>query len=186
MLTTISQKFHAWTRGWLVLILMALDVFLMAFVMPIAGALMKSGTGLEQPLDLMFFSTPEKTFAMIERYGAYTRVFYRNVELTLDILYPIVYTFAFGLLISWLFQRGFKPDHKIQKWNVAPVFAWLFDLLENVGIVTMLSVWPSQPTAVAWLTMIFTTVKWFFAFLSFGLILLGLIRAAMNGFKKQM
>ena len=185
MLDKISTKFHAWAKGWLVLILVALDMFFMAFVMPVTGALMKSGTGLEQPLDLMFFSTPNKLFAMIERYGDSTRMFYRNVELSLDILYPIIYTFAFGLLISWLFQRGFKPDHKIQKWNVVPVFAWFFDLLENVGIVTLLSVWPSQPVALAWVTAILTMVKWFFAFLSFGLIFLGLFRAAMNGFKKQ-
>lgn len=185
MLDKISNKFHAWANGWLVLVLVALDMFFMGFIMPLIGGLMKSGTGLERPLDLMFFSTPDKTFAMIESYGEYTRAFYRNVELTVDIIYPIIYTFAFGLLISWLFQRGFKPDHKIQKWNVVPVFAWFFDLLENVGIVTLLSVWPSQPVALAWMTMILTTVKWIFAFLSMGLILLGLIRAAMNGFKKQ-
>jgi hypothetical protein len=177
--------FHAWAKGWLVLVLTALDALFMIFIMPITSALMKSGSGLEQPLDLMFLSTPARTFAMIERYGEYTRVFYRNVEVTLDLVYPIIYTFAFGLLLSWLFQRGFQPGHKIQKWNVAPVFSWFFDLLENVGIVTMLSVWPAQPAAVAWFTMLMTTLKWFFAFLSFGLILLGLMRAALNGFRKQ-
>ena len=185
MLNKISSKFHSWAKGWLVIVLVLLDMFFVGFLMPLIGGLMKSGTGLEQPLDLMFFATPDKMFAMIERYGQYTRAFYRNVELSVDILYPIIYTFAFGLLISWLFQRGFKSDHKIQKWNVVPVFAWFFDLLENVSIVSLLSVWPSQPAALAWVTMILTTVKWFFAFLSFGLIFLGLFRAAMNGFKKQ-
>lgn len=185
MFEKISSKFHAWAKGWLVIVLVLLDMFFMGFIMPLIGGLMKSGTGLEQPLDLMFFATPDKIFAMIERYAG-NRIFYRNIELTLDIIYPIIYTFAFGLLISWLFQRGFQPGHKIQKWNVVPVFAWFFDLLENIGIVTLLSVWPSQPVALAWLTMILTTVKWFFAFLSFGLIFLGLARAAMNSFKKQM
>ncbi len=185
MLEKISSKFHAWTKGWLVLVLVALDMFFMIFVMPIAGALMKSGTGLEQPLDLMFFSTPDKTFEMIERYGDSTRMFYLKIELSLDIIYPIVYTLAFGLLLSWLFQRGFSPNHKLQKWNVVPVFAWFFDLLENIVIVYLLSAWPSQPIAMAWVLMLLTTVKWFFAFLSMGLILVGLIRAAMNRFRKQ-
>lgn len=185
MLNKMSSKFHGWAGGWLELALVALDIFFMGFVMPVAGTLMKSGTGLEQPLDLMFLSTPDQTFAMIERYGDSTRIFYRNVELTLDILYPMIYTFAFGLLISWLFQRGFKPGHKIQKWNVAPVFVWFFDLLENLNIVFLLSAWPGQPVTMAWLLTILTTIKWFFAFLSMGLILLGLIRAARNGFKRQ-
>ena len=130
--------------------------------------------------------TPGKMFAMIERYGDFGREFYRNVELTVDLfIYPPIYTLAFGLLISWLFQRGFNPTHKLQKWNVVPVFAWFFDLLENIDIVTLLSVWPSQPVMIAWFLMVLTTAKWFFIFVTLGLVILGLIRAAMNGFKKQ-
>ena len=160
-------------------------MFFMLVVMPTTGALMKSGTGLEQPLDLMFFATPDKMFAMIELYGDSTRVFYRNVELTADILYPIIYTFAFGFMISWLFQRGFARDSKMQILNVTPVFAWFFDLLENLGIVTMLTMWPSQPAALAWLTMALTTIKWFFAFASMLLTFVGLAMAAKNGFRKR-
>jgi hypothetical protein len=91
----------------------------------------------------------------------------------------------YALLISWLFQRGFKPDSKMQKWNVMPMGAWLFDLLENVGTVSMVSMYPSQSTVLAWITMLFGSLKWAFAFVSIGLVLLGLVRAAMNGFRKQ-
>lgn len=185
MLNGISKKFHAWAKGWLVIVLMLLDMFFMGFVMPLIGGLMKSGTGLEQPLDLMFFSSPEKTFAMIERYGEFGRPFYRNVELTVDIIYPIIYTLAFGLLISWLFQRGFKSDSKMQKLNVFPIGAWFFDLLENLGIVTMLSMWPSQPSVLAWLTTVITMIKWVFAGGSMVLIVVGLVMAAKNGFRKR-
>jgi hypothetical protein len=185
MLNRISSKFHAWAKGWLVLVLMVLDVFFMGFVMPLIGGLMKSGTGLEQPLDLMFFSTPAKIFAMIERYGEFGRPFYRNVELTVDIIYPIIYTLAYGLLLSWLFQRAFKPDSKIQRLNVMPMGMWLFDLLENLGIVTLLSTYPAQWTVVAWLTTIFTMVKWMFASASMLLILVGIVMAAKNGFRKR-
>ena len=185
MLNGISKKFHAWAKGWLVIVLMLLDMFFMGFVMPLIGGLMKSGTGLEQPLDLMFFSSPEKTFAMIERYGEFGRPFYRNVELTVDIIYPIIYMLAFGLLISWLFQRGFKSDSKMQKLNVFPIGAWFFDLLENLGIVTMLSMWPSQPSVLAWLTTIITMIKWVFAGGSMVLIVVGLVMAAKNGFRKR-
>ncbi len=63
--------------------------------------------------------------------------------------------------------------------------AWFFDLLENVGIVTMLAMYPSQPVILAWLTMLLGLLKWAFAFLSIGLVLVGLVRAAMNRFRKQ-
>lgn len=185
MLNRISNRFHAWAKGWLVFVLMLLDMFFMGLVMPLVGGLMKSGTGLEQPLDLMFLATPDKMFAMIKHYGEFGRAFYRNVELTVDILYPIIYTLAFGLLISWLFQRGFKSDSKMQRLNAVPVGAWFFDLLENLGIVTMLSMWPSQPVALAWLTTVISTIKWIFAGASMVLIVIGLVMAAKNGFRKR-
>lgn len=185
MLNNISEKFYKWANGWVVLILVALDMFFAGFVMPLIGGLMQDGTGQIQPLDLMLFATPDKTFAMIERYGDSGRVFYRNVELTADILYPIVYLFAFSLLISWLFKRGTAPNSSLRKWNVAPVGAFVFDLLENGTIVTLLSIFPLQPVILGWLLFIFTAVKWLFAGISILLILLGLVLAIKNKFKVQ-
>ena len=63
---------------------------------------MQGGSGGIMPLDLMAFSTPDKLFAMLEMMGDSNRIFYRNVELTVDIIYPIVYLFFFSLAISWL------------------------------------------------------------------------------------
>lgn len=186
MLNTISEKFHKWTKGWLVIVLLILEALFMGYVMPAAGGILAlAANNSVLPLDLMFFYTPDQAFEMINKYGEAGRSVYRTIELTADIVYPIVYTLFYGLLISWLFQRAFKSNSKMQKLNVIPVGAWFFDLLENVGIVTMLSVFPSQPAILAWLTMIFGSLKWAFAIASILLSLYGLIRAAMNGFKKQ-
>lgn len=186
MLNTISQKFHVWTTGWRVLILLVLDGLMMGYIMPVASAIMAlAANNSVMPLDLMFFYSPAKAFAMIEKYGAAGRAVYMKIELTADIIYPIVYTLFYGLLISWLFQRAFKSDSPMQKYNMMPVGAWFFDLLENVGIVSMLTMYPSQPAALAWLTMIVGSLKWLFAVGSIGLSLFGLVKAGMNGFKKQ-
>jgi hypothetical protein len=186
MLTTISEKFHAWTTGWRVIILFIADALLMGYIMPLAGGIMAlAANNSVTPLDLMFFYTPAKAFEMMDKYGDAGRAIYLKIELTADIIYPIIYTLFYGLLISWLFQRAFRSDSKMMKWNAAPVGAWFFDLMENIGIVTMISMYPSQPAAMAWLTMIFGSLKWTFAFISIGLVLLGLVRAAMNGFRKQ-
>jgi hypothetical protein len=69
-------------------------------LLPLVQGMMQGGQGGVQPLDLMLFASPEKIFSMIKRYGEYGRPFYRGVELTVDIVYPIVYLFFFGLLIS--------------------------------------------------------------------------------------
>jgi hypothetical protein len=186
MLNTISQKFHAWTTGWRVIILLIADGLMMGYVMPLAGGVMALAANASvTPLDLMLFYTPDKAFAMIEKYGEAGRALYMKIELTADILYPIIYTLFYGLLLSWLMQRAYKPESKMQKLNAMPAGAWLFDLLENVSIVSMLSVYPSQPSVLAWLTMIFGSLKWAFAIGSMALSLFSLVKAALNGFKKQ-
>lgn len=74
--------------------------------------------------------------------------------MTADIILSVVYTLFYGLLIAWLFQRAFKPDSKMQKWNVISVAAWLFDLLENVEVMSMLAIYLSRSTFMVWLTVI--------------------------------
>lgn len=186
MLNKISEKFHAWAKGRWVLVMFIADALMQGYVMPLAAGIMAfAANNSVLPLDLMFFYTPEQAFAMIDKYGEAGRSIYWKIELTADIIYPIIYTLFFGLLMSWLFQRGFKSNSAIQKWNVMPVGGWLFDLLENVGIVSMLSMYPAKPEFLAWLTMIFGSIKWAFAAISLVLILVGLVKAALNGFRKQ-
>jgi hypothetical protein len=73
----------------------------------------------------------------------------------------------------------------MRKLNIAPLGAWFFDLLENIVIVILLSIFPTQPTALAWILVLLSTVKWFFAGASVFLILIGLVMAIRNGFKKM-
>lgn len=185
MLKNPSDRFYKWTKGWLLIILLFLDVLFAGFLLPLIQGMLQDGQGGVQPLDLMMFATPDKIFGMLESYGEHGRPFYRKVELTVDIVYPIVYLFFFGLLISWLFQRGFAPNSRMRKYNILPLGAWFFDLLENIGIVILLSIYPSQPAGLAWLLILLTTFKWLFAGASILLILAGLIMALRNGFKKQ-
>lgn len=186
MLNKISEKFHAWATGWRVIILLIAESLMMFYVMPLAAGIMAfAANNSVLPLDLMFFYTPEQAFEMMEKYGEAGRSVYLQIELTADIIYPMIYTLFFGLLISWLFQRAFKADHQMQKWNVMPVGAWLFDMLENSGIVSMLLMYPSKPEVIAWITMLFGLLKWAFFLITMGLVLVGLVKAALNRFRKQ-
>jgi hypothetical protein len=182
MLNNISARFYQWTKGWLVLVLLVLDGFFAGFLLPLMQGMMQGGQGGVTPLDLMMFKTPAQIFEMIGRYDI---AFYRLVELTVDIIYPIVYLFFFGLLISWLFQRGYASNSPMRKLNVMPLGAWFFDLLENIAIVSLISLYPSQPTGLAWVLIILTHIKWLFAGASILLILIGLVMAIKNKFKVQ-
>lgn len=185
MLASLSNTLQRYAKGWIIFVLFALDALFMGFIMPIAGALMKGDAGGPGPIDLQFFYTPAKAYEMVASYGEYGRAFYRNTELTVDIIYPIVYTLLLSLLITWLFQRGLRPGGRAQRLNLVPFGAWLFDLLENIGIVSMLAVYPSTPAVLAWATAICTMNKWLFAGASLVLIAIGLMMAIRNRFKKQ-
>lgn len=185
MLARLSDTLRKYANGWLVLFFLAGELAFNAVILPNQQAKIETASGGTGPIDLQFFYTPDKVYKMVESYGEAGRAAYRTFELTGDILYPIVYTLFFSLAITWLFQRGYPSISAMHKYNVVPFGGWFFDLLENLGIVAMLSVFPSTPAALAWLTAIFTLVKWVFAAASIVLLLTGLVKAAMNGFKKQ-
>ncbi|MFQ6000204.1 MAG: hypothetical protein ACE5LG_00880 [Anaerolineae bacterium] len=181
MLAKISRLFHSWARGWLILALFAAFVVFVAVTLPVLQA---APGGNIVSLDAQFFYTPEEAFSTVGSYGDASR-FWIRIYLTWDIVNPILYTLAFSLLISWLFQRSFKPGSNLQKLNVLPLGAGLFDLLENISIVTLLTAYPAQLTVVAWLSTVCTMSKASFLGVSTLLILFGVVRAAMNRFKKQ-
>ena len=185
MVDNISAIFRKYAYGWLILVLLAGEIFFNAVYLPGVQARLEDLSGGNGPIDLLLYYTPEKVFAMVDSYGEEGRAGYITHELTIDVIYPVVYTLLFAFLISWLFQRGFPPGSPMQRLNVVPLGAFLFDMLENICIVTMLSAHPGQPAAVAWLGTIFTVIKWLFAAATVVLILTGLVMALRNGFRKQ-
>lgn len=176
MLSNLSRRLHSWARGRRILALVAGFVAFEAITLP---RLQAAPGGDIVSLDAQLFYRPEQAFATVAAYGA-ARDFWIPVYLTWDVANPIFYTLIFSLLISWLFQRGFKPESKLQRLNVLPVGAGLCDLLENLCIVTLLAAYPARPAAVAWLSTICTVGKMGFLGLSTLLVLVGLIAAVVK------
>jgi len=184
MLTNISNVLRKFAKGWLIIVLFLFYGLFMGVVMPGLKARMDNHAPGVGPIDLLFFYTPEKAYQMVAAYGELGRAVYRTGELTADIIYPIVYTLFFSLLITWLFQRGFSAESKMQGLNIVPFGAWLFDLLENLGIVGMLSIYPATPALLAWVSSVFTVVKWLFAGASMILIVIGIVAAISKTLKR--
>ncbi len=181
MISKISELFHYWARGWLILALFTTFVVFIAITLPVLQA---SPGGSIESLDARVFYTPEEAFSTVGSYGEASG-FWIRIYMTWDLVNPLLYTLIFGLLISWLFQRSFRPGSKLQKLNVVPVGAGLFDILENLSIVILLLAYPARPPVVAWLGTIFTMSKTVFMAASALLILIGVVGAALNRFKKQ-
>ena len=114
--------------------------------------------GSPGPLDLKFAYSASEAAAQIHAFTDAGRAGYRMFLLTIDVIYPIAYTVTFVWAIALL---------KLQtRWEKTTIFAlpavaaFGFDILENMTISLMLTVYPDQPAALSWMASIFTTLKW--------------------------
>jgi hypothetical protein len=177
MLSRISDRFHTWAKGWLILSLIA--AFVLLVNLPLADP-----TLISMSLDGQFAYTPEQAFSALASYGDAGRVQMIWIHLA-DFILITLYTSMFCLSISWLFQRGFKLDSRIQRLNVVPILGGFFDVIENVWIITLILVYPARPTIVAWLATISTMGKYIMGIPIVLLLVIGLVKAATNSFKVQ-
>ena len=174
MLRLLSHKLKRYAKGWLIFFLFVTDVLFLGYLMPAAGNAV-TGEAATVPIDLMFFYTPQTVYKIIADYGATARETYLSLSLSIDIAHPIVYTLLLSLLITWLFQKAYDTRSKMQRLNVVPFAAFAADLLENAGIITMISIYPKTLAVLAWLTTFFTMSKWIFAGVSVVLVVIGFI-----------
>jgi hypothetical protein len=110
------------------------------------------------PIDLAFHYSVDQVYEWIELYGEEGRRRYMIGELTVDFIYPLVYTALFCGLIGFFTQV--KDKGRYSNLAALPMVIWLFDMLENTGIVTMLYRYPEKLHLVASVTAWFTSIKW--------------------------
>lgn len=177
MLSSISVRFRAWAKGWVILSIIAAFVILINLPLADPGLISMS-------LDGQFAYTPEQAFSAVASFGEDGRAQMIWIHLA-DFILITLYTLMFCLSISWLFQRGFKLDNRMQRLNLVPILGGFFDLMENIWIITLILSYPAQPTVVAWLSTISTTGKYIMGIPIVLLLLIGLVKAAMNRFKIQ-
>jgi hypothetical protein len=176
MLSKLSNQFGAWARGWLILAVLAAFIIFMVVTLPNIQAV----SGGIEGLDTTLFYTPEEAFANTASYTDAGRDVIRNFHVTVDLVNPILYSLFLVLLISWLFRNSFAQESKLQKLNLLPLGAAIFDLLENICIFILFSIYPSKLNFVAWLATTGTMLKILCIYASFILVLIGLIGTAKN------
>jgi len=149
-----------------VLILLALDLLLNIVVLPVAEARIKSGSGGVGPLDLLPGYSAAQAYSAMTAYHEDGRAFYLLIELTVDLVYPVIYSLFFSLTILYFLKRNTAQRPSLLRLALLPFGALLCDWAENAGIVTMLLTYPAQQPVVGLLTGLLTTLKWIFAALS--------------------
>lgn len=119
---------------------------------------------------------PEYAMSLLEALGSEGRAAYLTLQLPLDFLYPGLFAVTYALLLTWLFSKTAVPGSRMFYFSLVPLFAGLFDYVENVFIVLMLKSYPQISTGIVELASLFTVLKSVFSTAFFILFFWGIVR----------
>ena len=135
------------------------------------------------PIDLTMGYNPERTLQMVSAYGNDARDYYASVEMTVDILYPLVYALLFGVILTLLFR---KKSYAPPLWvNALPFVMQGVDYLENISIVILLKSFPDTLYSVAAFCEVVKLFKWVLMAAIVVMIVFGLIRLVMSKLQEK-
>jgi hypothetical protein len=112
-----------------------------------------------ETLDMQSSYSPERAYQLIGSYGEEGRQYYAIIELTLDVIYPILSALFFSAFTIYFFRRVFPLDSFWQKLPLLGPIVMVTDYLENISIVTMLLSYPHRLDGIAQAANMFTVAK---------------------------
>jgi hypothetical protein len=121
------------------------------------------------PIDLQFSYSTEKAYQLLAAFSPEELNIYFWLEVTVDVIYPVIYTLLFSFSIYLLHNK----NHKL---SMIPIGIGFFDLLENICITIMIKNLPDQLDSLVRVSSIFTSLKWILTIVVMCLILYGLIK----------
>jgi hypothetical protein len=119
-------------------------------------------------LDARFWYTPDEAQCLFRRLGVESRRLYAITELTLDLIFPVVYGVLFAFLLIHLY-----PRQHVQALLLIPLAAMMLDIVENVLIAYLALSFDGSGSPVTRVAAVFTSAKFVCFLLSLVLILAG-------------
>ncbi len=118
----------------------------------------------------------EDAVLLLDVLGHEGRRMYLYRQLPMDFVYPGLFAISYSLLLTWVLIKGNASDSKIFYFAVIPFFGGLFDYLENICIIQMITSYPTVPHGLVNISSTFTILKSGFTTAFFVLLLLGIVR----------
>lgn len=123
---------------------------------------------------------------LFEALGTEGRGKYLYEQIPLDTIYPALFAFTYSFLTMLIVRRIFPNESKFEYLCFVPLVAGLFDYAENVGIISMLTLYPDFEIFLADLTNFATITKSIVSTVAFSLIIIGAILVARKKIKTEM
>ena len=183
------QKLSTWIRhistGWITLFALVVFLLFTTLVLPAQASQAKRVSGGAASPDTSFYYTAGDLYQMAEAYGAGGRQAYIQARFTFDLVWPLVYSAFLALGISWIYFYAFPRGSSWSRVNLLPVWAALFDYLENASTSLVMARYPNPTVIVASLAGAFTMVKWITVIGSIALLLTGVMGAVWMELKTK-
>lgn len=176
------DKFATGRNIFILFILTGVIYFLMIFyTIPIV---MSYANGMEI-LDLIPTGyTSEYAKLLFDSLGTDGRSAYLYKQIPLDMVYPLLFIITFSLLLRYIFKKSFHHESKMHFFIFIPLLAGIFDYCENIGIITMLGIYPIFSDFILNVTNTFTILKSFFTSLFFMFFFIGIVALIIKRFTK--
>lgn len=134
-----------------------------------------------EPPDAKRHYSPDELYAFLEGIGESGRRLYAWTQVTLDVIYPVVYCLLFAVLLVVLWRW-----EKLRCVVLLPLLTGVFDLLENFTTAYLAATFGAgRNEALAGMSPIFSTGKWWGVSICLGLILIGAIWKAVIWLRRK-
>jgi hypothetical protein len=137
---------------------------LLAILFP-AAIFPAAGIGDITPLDLYLSYSPDQVYKYLGELGAKGRIAYARMELTTDLLFPVVYSLALTVALTMGTRRILSSDNRLQHLHFLPLLIVISDWCENLSLAVVIDAFPDRLDAIATAASLFTSAKWTFLIL---------------------
>jgi hypothetical protein len=114
--------------------------------------------------DILFHYSSDQFYELFQRYNPQEIQYYVRTILLLDFIYPIFYTLFTSLLIFKLSQKTYL--------SLFPFGIMILDYFENITVLTLVQILPSQNLGLATIAGYFTSIKWLSAIICLVIVLI--------------
>lgn len=112
---------------------------------------------------------------LLDALGPEGRSAYLVPQIAVDFVYPGLFAVCYSLMMTWALKKRFQPDARIFYLALLPVFAGLFDYVENLLIIRMITNFPEISEGLVLAASSATMLKSAFTSGSFLLLVLGFL-----------
>jgi len=103
--------------------------------------------------------TADYVNSLLNALGSDGRNAYLFQQIPLDLIYPGLFGVTYSLIFAFIIKKLGKADSFLFYLCFIPVFAGIFDYLENIGIITILKSYPDNSATISQITNAFSISK---------------------------